>query len=135
MKRRVRAVIIADGKVLVIRRYRPDKDKHYWIFPGGGVEEGESDLDTLQRELQVELGISIMKPTWYATVPFKAPKELMQEEVFYTCVIKKAPPGELAFLEKPKNGTYEPMWLTIADIKPDQLLEPFAIRDKLIGGG
>jgi ADP-ribose pyrophosphatase YjhB (NUDIX family) len=52
---RVRALLITDeGKLLTIKRTRPGQDP-YWVLPGGGVEEGETLLDALARELREEL--------------------------------------------------------------------------------
>jgi len=133
MRRRVRAVIIEDGKVLTIRRHRPDKDKHFWVFPGGGREEDEADVQALVREVSEELGIAIEIESWYATELFKGPEDKeAQEEVFYLCHIRQRS-GEIRYIDAPKNGTYDPEWLEISRIKPDMLLEPLAIRDRLIG--
>ncbi len=133
MHRRVRAVIIEDGKVLTIRRYRPDKDKNFWVFPGGGQEEGETDIQTLTREVSEELDIAVEVRSWYATEEYKGPGDAEpQEEVFYLCRITRRN-DEIRYIDTPKNGTYDPEWIEIAGIKPGMLLEPFVVRDKLMG--
>ena len=40
VKDRVSAIIINDGKILLIHRFRDGKE--YWVLPGGGVEQSES---------------------------------------------------------------------------------------------
>ncbi|MEE2830504.1 MAG: (deoxy)nucleoside triphosphate pyrophosphohydrolase [Myxococcota bacterium] len=58
---RVVAAVVRDGdRVLLTRRPEdaPDFPNH-WEFPGGKVEEGESDEQALRRELREELGITV----------------------------------------------------------------------------
>jgi len=40
MRTRAGIVLIQDGKVALIERHRAGL--HYFVFPGGGVDEGES---------------------------------------------------------------------------------------------
>lgn len=55
----VAAVIEHDGLVLACRR-RPEKAAGgKWEFPGGKVEQGETDAEALVREIHEELGIII----------------------------------------------------------------------------
>lgn len=59
MRQRVSAVIIKDEKILLIHRVKPDKE--YFVFLGGGIEEGESAEEALKREAKEELGIEVKK--------------------------------------------------------------------------
>jgi ADP-ribose pyrophosphatase YjhB (NUDIX family) len=52
------AVIIQDGRVLLIRRGRPPGEGR-WSAPGGRVEPGEPARETVRRELQEECGIEV----------------------------------------------------------------------------
>jgi 8-oxo-dGTP pyrophosphatase MutT (NUDIX family) len=70
MSDRVRGVLITPaGGLLTIRRTRPGQPP-YWVFPGGGVEVGESDLEALRRELREELAATgdIQKVLWVVDV-------------------------------------------------------------------
>ena len=49
----------ADGRVLLACRPASKVYAGYWEFPGGKVEEGETDLQGLHRELMEELGVEI----------------------------------------------------------------------------
>ncbi|MGH7597526.1 MAG: NUDIX hydrolase [bacterium] len=54
----VGAVIIKNGKVLLIRRAN-EPFKNHWDFPGGFLEAGEKPKDGLQREIGEELQIDV----------------------------------------------------------------------------
>lgn len=52
----------SDGKLLMARNTNPETGVIYgdcWKIPGGGVEQGETQLETLIREVQEEVGIDI----------------------------------------------------------------------------
>lgn len=51
----VKALVKKDGKFLVIY----EAEDHWWSFPGGGVDYGETLLAALDRELHEELGIPL----------------------------------------------------------------------------
>lgn len=55
MRQRVGAVIINDHKILLLFRRRQGKE--YFVFPGGGVEDGESSEEALRREIKEELNL------------------------------------------------------------------------------
>jgi 8-oxo-dGTP pyrophosphatase MutT (NUDIX family) len=56
---RVRAgiVLIQDGHVALIERHRAGLN--YFVFPGGGVDEGESPEQAAVREAMEELGVEV----------------------------------------------------------------------------
>src|SRR5918992_2077919 len=53
------ALIDADGRVLLAERPAGRPMAGLWEFPGGKVENGERPEDTLIRELNEELGITV----------------------------------------------------------------------------
>lgn len=57
---RVVAALIRDqGRVLITERWPHKHMGLTWEFPGGKVEDGESDQEALQREMMEELGIEV----------------------------------------------------------------------------
>jgi 8-oxo-dGTP diphosphatase len=56
MRTRVGAAILREGKMLLIRRLKNGRE--YYVLPGGGVEEGETPLQALIREVEEETSLS-----------------------------------------------------------------------------
>jgi 8-oxo-dGTP diphosphatase len=55
----VGAAIVHDGRVLAACRRAPVELAGRWEFPGGKVEDGESEADALVRECREEMGIEV----------------------------------------------------------------------------
>ena len=57
----VACALCSGGKVLIQQRPEGKPGAGSWEFPGGKVDEGETPLLALQRELEEELGIMVTK--------------------------------------------------------------------------
>jgi 8-oxo-dGTP diphosphatase len=53
------AIIIIDTKILVAQRSKTMKMPLKWEFPGGKLEENESEIDCIKREIKEEINIEI----------------------------------------------------------------------------
>ena len=60
------AILVRDGRYLLVLRSKPPSDAMY-AFPGGRGEEGETPAQTALRELEEETGIRGEKPLLFAT--------------------------------------------------------------------
>ncbi|WP_404969751.1 NUDIX domain-containing protein [Vibrio campbellii] len=62
MPERASLILINDhGEVLLIERVK--SDRHYWVFPGGSVEDGESLPEAVKREALEETSIELKSLT------------------------------------------------------------------------
>lgn len=55
----VAAVIEEQGRILICRRKNRDGSAGRWEFPGGKLEQGETERECLARELMEELGVAV----------------------------------------------------------------------------
>lgn len=53
------AIIFFDNKILVTQRSEKMKLPLKWEFPGGKLEDGESEIECIKREIKEELNIEI----------------------------------------------------------------------------
>lgn len=125
----VRAMIIDNNELLLIKRIK--KDITYYVFPGGGVEEGETFLEALNREVLEEINIRI-----------KYPEKLYQENSetstnhFYLCEYASGEFGisngpEYTSLEYQDKGQYIPVRIPIDQLANYNIV-PHIVRDLLI---
>jgi len=127
---RARAIIIANGKILLINRIK--KDESYWVIPGGKVELGESQKEAVKRECVEELGITVRVNKLFIERPSTKPGMSNHYEFFYLCDITSGKVGTGQGPEfQPENayeGKYKISWvdfkkfLTI-NLKPEEIKE------------
>ena len=67
MRHTVRGILLNKQRVLLVTGHGAD---FYWT-PGGGVELGESIVDTLHREIKEELGVTIKDYTPYYSYEYE----------------------------------------------------------------
>lgn len=131
MKRiRAVAIIVNDDKILVIHRI--NNGKEYFVFPGGGVENGETVEQAVLREVQEEtaLEVKIEKLLYHHIYDDDT------EHFFYLCRYISGEPklgnGNEARDMKGSNANfYKPIWYKIKGL-PQLLLYPLEIRDWFI---
>jgi 8-oxo-dGTP diphosphatase len=79
----------------------------FWEFPGGKLEQGESSLDGLKRELFEELGIEVLSAKAFMSLPYDYPTKQVYLDFWLVDAFKGEPYG--------KEG--QPVkWLTKAEL-------------------
>jgi 8-oxo-dGTP diphosphatase len=77
--------IICKGDTYFIARRKPDKNLGgYWEFPGGKIEEGESPISALERELMEELGMKVNAINYFGNHQYEYEKFIINL-LGYTC--------------------------------------------------
>ncbi len=130
MKKRVRAIIIHQNLLLLIKRTKGGLV--YWVFPGGGVGKEESQEDALIRECKEELGLTIeIENLFLKRIADK--QEIMGNiEYFYLCKVQR---GKIGTGEGPEYGggscyvgKYDLEWIDVDNISNIDL-KPTEVRD------
>ena len=126
MNKRAVAVIIKDGKILLMRRIKNGRE--YFVFPGGGVKNDENLEDGVIREIKEEfdLGIKINKLLFQI--------ENQGREEFYFLVKEFTGLPKISGEEKERmniNNQYYPIWLELFEIAKIPNLYPEEAKKKL----
>ncbi len=99
MQRRTRyqGAIVRDDHILLIQHREHQSGRSYWLFPGGGIEPGESEEACVVREMKEETGLDVRVERLLVEHELP-PTDIVRCFKTYLCA---APPGE------PQPG-YEP---------------------------
>jgi 8-oxo-dGTP diphosphatase len=115
----------AAGRILITERLCDGPFNGLWEFPGGKIDDEESPLEALRRELAEELGIEVAASRPYLNLHHEYPDRTVDLEFFLVTEWN----GEPAGLES--QGL---RWVIPADLDPAELLPADApVIDKLIG--
>lgn len=134
MRIRAGIILIEDNKVALIERYRAGL--HYYSFPGGGVDEGESPEQAAIRETMEELGIEVAIKQKVAEV-YRGKKSRQ----FYYLVERiggefgtgTGKEFETSNLDNPQKGIYIPIWMPIEELSQHTDIFPVEVAKLTVG--
>lgn len=134
-RRAVRALLLTpEREVLLIRVRPPEGLAPFWIAPGGGLMDGESEEDGLRRELVEELGLTGFKVgalLWrrYHTFDW-LDRRISQREVYRAVHVERFDPVMSDADEAQWVGRMH--WWPIGDLRgAGERLTPLALADIL----
>jgi 8-oxo-dGTP diphosphatase len=122
-------IVIKDNKILLMHRIKDGKE--YYVFPGGGQEEGETIEQTAIREVKEETTVDV-KPE---RLLYKVAWDDGGVNYFYLCNYISGEPrldeNSEEFQRAKENNFYDPRWVDIDKIS-DLILYQIEIRDLLV---
>ncbi len=132
--RAARAIIIKDGKLLVM--FRNKHGNKYYTLVGGKVDDDETIEQALIRETHEETGMKIIAATHVFTELHKPP---YNEQYIYYCNftedsdMKIQTYAEEAIMNKIGINTHKPMWVDLRNIRSIPFRTP-QLLDAVLGG-
>lgn len=124
---RVRAgiVLIQNGNVALIERHRAGLD--YFVFPGGGVDEGESPEQAAVREAMEELGIKVAIKQKIAEIQLGQNSRqvyFLVEQIGGEFGTGAGEEFTNADPDSPEEGIYIPIWMPVKELPLYQNIYP-----------
>lgn len=125
-KQRAAVILVQDGSLALIRRVRGDEV--YYLFPGGGVDPGESAEEAAVREAHEELGLHVELERLAAVVERNGAR---QYHFLARAVGGRFGSGtgeEMTLDPDSDRGSYVPVWVELTDL-PRHQVRPRALAD------
>ncbi|WP_263701421.1 NUDIX hydrolase [Bacillus thuringiensis] len=111
IRNRSAAIIVQEGKIALIKRIR--EGETYYVFPGGGIEEGETPEEATKREAYEELGVHIKVGHLITEVEFKGTEYYFNAHIIGGVFGS----GKAEEFELKDRGSYIPLWLPIYELE------------------
>lgn len=124
MRTRAGIVLIENDKVALIERHRAGLD--YYVFPGGGVDEGETPEQGAIREAMEELGIDVAIKQKVAIIRFDQSTQVyfLVEQVGGEFGSGSGEEYTDADPDNPEEGVYVPVWMPIDELPRHEKVFP-----------
>ena len=133
MRIRAGIVLIQDDKVALIERLRAGLD--YYVFPGGGIDQGEPPEQAAVREAMEELGIQIAIKQKVAEIHLGQKSRQVYFLVEQTGGKFGTGTGEEythADPADPDEGIYIPVWMPIDELSRYKNIYPESVAKQVI---
>ena len=132
MRIRAGIVLIEDNKVALIERHRAGLD--YFVFPGGGVDEGETPEQAAIRETMEELGVAVAIKHKVAVIHFDQSTQVyfLVERVSGEFGTGTGEEFTDADPNDPQEGIYVPVWMPIDELPQREKVFPVTVAKLVV---
>ena len=129
MSHRAAIILIENGQVALIERHR--QGLHYFTFPGGHVEEGESSEQAAIRETWEELGLQVVIRRLAAKIWFQGKPQYYYLVESVGGVFGTGTGEEMISPQPDEDGTYTPVRVPVQDLL-DVPVKPRILAEMLV---
>jgi 8-oxo-dGTP diphosphatase len=116
---RYQGAIVKDHHVLLLRHREHQTGRSYWLFPGGGIEEGETEEQCVAREMFEETGLIVNVERLLFSQPMTEPDGYKQRKIYLCSILSgEAKPGYEP--EEDASAFYdieEVRWFDLRDVR------------------
>ena len=127
MRTRAGIILIEDSKVALVERHRAGLD--YYVFPGGGMDEGETPEEAAVREAFEELGVEVAIRQKIAIVRFNHSTQIyfLVERVGGEFGSGAGEEFTDSDPDDPEQGIYIPIWMPVDDLPRHEKIFPESV--------
>lgn len=114
---RYQGAIVQNGQILLIRHRAHDTGKSYWLFPGGGIEAGETEEECVEREMWEETNLRVSGDRLLLDEPAQPGAVYLRRKTYLCAVLSgtAAPGYEPEEDAAAAYGIVEVAWLDLSD--------------------
>jgi mutator protein MutT len=126
---RAAAILVHDDQLLVM--YRMTSGRSYYVFPGGGIDAGETAQQAVVREIDEEASIAIT----VERLLYELYYDNGDTHYYFLCKYLAGEPrlrnDTNEYRETLRGDLHKPMWLGLSAL-PGVVLYPAEVKDELI---
>lgn len=129
---RYQGAIIRDHHILLIKHREHASGRSYWLFPGGGIEPGETGEECVRREMKEETNLDILVTSLLSEEPERS-GVAYQTVKTYLCEITN---GEASVGIEPEHevlmGHYNIVEVKWFDLRSEEKWDTELVKDLII---
>ena len=130
--RRRGSVVIVRGRELALIK-RVNAQGEYYVFPGGGAEDGETPEEAAIREAREELGVEVRLTGLLALVTFDGGEQYYYAAEIVGGVFGTGTGEEMSLTPESPKGTCTPVWVALDELARLEI-RPRPLADRLAAG-
>ena len=132
MRIRAGIVFVENGKVSLIERFRDGN--HYFVFPGGGADEGENPEEAAIREMEEETGLRVTVKQEVAEIHFDLSTQhyFLVERVSGEYGTGTGEEFTDADPDDPTEGIYIPIWMPVEELSEHENIYPVDVKELVL---